>query len=193
MRPIMVEFTGTPEAGKTTVINKLKPILEAQGLKVIVVQEGAELLPSVIPKGSWDANVWMLHITCAKIIQTKYMECDVVLIDRGAIDFQFFGFKFFKKQECSIEDYIAYMGLFTPNLNPDFLITLTVNPETSLSRRGGPGRLVNMKFLKEYNNLLYPFYKTITIPKTLIDTSSMSIDDVTSQALEVISTQIKAR
>ena len=67
MRPIMVEFTGTPEAGKTTVIERLQKQLEEQGFKVTVIQESAELVPPEFPKGSWDANVWMRTITHSKI------------------------------------------------------------------------------------------------------------------------------
>lgn len=193
MRPIMVEFTGTPEAGKTTVIKRLQKQLEEQGFKVTVIQESAELVPPELPKGSWDANVWMRYNTCSKLLHAIYMPVHIILVDRGSIDHQFFGLRFFKRGMCSLDDYISYMGVFTPNLNPDFLITLVTEPEVSLERRGGPGRLVNLDFLKEYNNLLYDFYETITVPKTLIETSNLSIDDVTSQVYEIIYSIIKAR
>ena len=193
MRPIMVEFTGTPEAGKTTVIQKLRKILEELNFKVHVIRESAELTPKELSKSSWDGTVWMRLITCSNILHSQYIPCDIVLIDRGAIDAKFYGLKYFKSNQCSIDDYISYMSMFTSKLNPNFLITLTANPEVALARKGGSGKIVNAEFLEEYNNLLHSFYETVTIPKTLIDTSSMSIDDVTSQALEVISTLIKAR
>lgn len=193
MRPIMVEFTGTPEAGKTTVIQRLQKKLEEQGFKVTVIQESAELVPPEFPKGVWDANVWMRTITHSKILHSIYLPSDIVLIDRGAIDAKFYGLKYFLSKQCTIDDYISYMSIFTPNLDPNFLIVLVANPETSIIRRGGPGRIVNLDYVKEYNKLLYSFYETVTVPKTLIETSLLSIDDVTSQVYEIINTKITAR
>lgn len=193
MRPIMVEFTGTPEAGKTTVIERLQKSLEEQGFKVTVIQESAELKPSEFPKGSWDANLWMRHITCSEILKAMYLSTQIILIDRGSIDHEFFGLKFLKSNKCSIDEYISYMSLITPKLYPDYLIALVSAPEVSLSRRGGPGRIVNSEFLKDYNDLFYSFYETITVPKTLIETSNLSIDDVTSQVYKIIYSILKAR
>jgi len=193
MRPIMVEFAGTPEAGKTTVIKRLQKKLEEQGLKVAVIQESAELAPPELPKGSWDANLWMRHITCSKILNSIYLSTQIVLIDRCAIDHQFWGLNFFKGNKCSIDEFISYMSLITPKLYPDYLIALVSNPEVSLIRRGGPGRIVNSEFLKNYNDLFYSFYKTITVPKTLIETSNLSVDDVTSQVSKIINSLLKAR
>ena len=193
MRPIMIEFTGTPEAGKTTVISNLQKSLERQGLNVIVVQESAELQPAEFPKGNWDANWWMRYITCAKILHSSYIPCDIVIIDRGVIDLQFWGIKFLKSNSCSIEEFISYMSMFSSKLNPDFLIALTVNPETALKRRGGPGRIVNYEFLKDYNDLFHSFYSTITVPKNLIDTSNMTIDDVITQIENIINKLLEAR
>ena len=194
MRPIMIEFTGTPEAGKTTVIHNLQKILEEQhNLKVAIIQESAELQPKEFTKGSWDANFWMRYITCANVLHSLYLPCDIVIIDRGVIDLQFFGVKFFKNKGCSTEEYISYMNMFPSKLYPDYLIALCCNPETALSRRGGPGRIVNFDFIKEYNELLHSFYETITIPKSLIDTSDKTVDEVVSQIHDIIYQLLKAR
>ena len=193
MRPIMIEFTGTPEAGKTTVIRALKKQLEEQGVNVKLIQESAELQPSDIPKGSWDAHLWMRYITCANILHSIYIPCDIVIIDRGVIDLQFWGLKSFRNHECTIEEYISYMGMFTSKFYPDYLIALSVTPEVSLLRRGGPGRIVNYEFLKEYNELLHSFYETIKVPKTLINTSDKSIDNVVSETYNIINQLLKAR
>jgi len=193
MRPIMVEFTGTPEAGKTTVIKRLQKKLKEQGFKATVIQESAELVPPEFPKGTWDAHVWMRTITSSKIRHSLYLDTDIVLIDRGAIDAKLMGLKCLNSKQCSIEDFISYMSMFTPKLDPHYLIVLVANPETALLRRGGPGRIVNLDYVKEYNKLLYDFYETITVPKTLIETSLLSIDDVNSQVYEIINSLITAR
>ena len=62
-RPFMVEFSGTPEAGKTTTINAVADMLRKNDYKTIILKESAESLPSEIPKGTFDANMWMHFIT----------------------------------------------------------------------------------------------------------------------------------
>jgi len=53
MRPFIVEFLGTPEAGKTTSVKMLRRSLEEKGYKVGLVRESAEIvicLKQVVPK-----------------------------------------------------------------------------------------------------------------------------------------------
>ena len=65
-KPFMVEFSGTPEAGKTTTIRTVANMLRAKEYTVEVLTESAEILPNEITKGSWDANLWMHYHTQAE-------------------------------------------------------------------------------------------------------------------------------
>lgn len=47
MRPFIVEFVGTPEAGKTTSVKMLRRSLEEKGYKVGLVRESAEIVPDM--------------------------------------------------------------------------------------------------------------------------------------------------
>ena len=98
-RPFMVEFTGTPEAGKTTAIKNVANKLITAGYKVVTLQESAEKLPSEIPKGSWNANLWMHLQTTAEILRASYVDADIILLDRGLIDSDFYGKKFLWENE----------------------------------------------------------------------------------------------
>lgn len=49
-RPLTIEFTGLPNSGKTTLIHNLAKDLRNNGLKVKIMQEDAELVPTEIPK-----------------------------------------------------------------------------------------------------------------------------------------------
>ena len=51
-KPLLVEFTGTPEAGKTTTISIIYKQLISMGYKVRIYPESAEITPGFIPKGS---------------------------------------------------------------------------------------------------------------------------------------------
>ena len=78
----MVEFSGTPEAGKTTAINAVVNMLERDGQTTIRLEEGAGNWPVERPTGIFDANLWMHYITQAGILKACYTTADVVLIDR---------------------------------------------------------------------------------------------------------------
>lgn len=61
----MVEFSGTPEAGKSTTITSVAKMLEINRNKVL------RLKKAEIDKGTFEANLWMYFITQAKIIKAK--------------------------------------------------------------------------------------------------------------------------
>lgn len=94
-RPFMVEFTGTPEAGKTTVIGNISNKLLNLGYSVLVLKESAEKLPDEIPKGTWDANLWMHYQTQSGVLKAMYSKADIVLIDRGYWIVNFMEISFF--------------------------------------------------------------------------------------------------
>lgn len=107
-KPFMVEFSGTPEAGKTTAINAVVNMLERDGYKTIILEESAGKLPVEIPKGIFDANLWMHYITQAGILKACYTTADVVLIDRGIIDANFMLGNFIKKKWCQNKNILLF-------------------------------------------------------------------------------------
>ena len=98
-RPFIVEFSGTPEAGKTTTIGTVANMLRNKGYKVITLRESAEMLPEEIAKGTFEGNLWMHMITQSELLRASYSKSDIVLADRGIIDSYFYGWKFKKRKE----------------------------------------------------------------------------------------------
>lgn len=186
-KPFMVEFTGTPEAGKTTTIRNVANKLADIGYKVSVLQESAERLPSDIPKGTWNANLWMHYQTLSEILRASYLQEDIILIDRGLIDSSFYGKKFLWEGSCTKIQYQKFREQFIDDLFPNFLIALTVPPEVAIKRRGGEGKLVNVEYLKRYNELFMKFYRTLDCKKTLIDTSQLDVYEMNSLIFKTIS------
>ena len=158
-KPFMVEFTGTPESGKTTAIKNLANKLITNGYEVTVLQESAEKLPIEIPKGSWDANLWMHLQTTSEILRASYLESDIILIDRGLLDSNFYGKKFLWEGIATKEQYEEFKKQFIEELFPNFLIALTVSPSTAIKRRGGAGRLVNETYISKYNEFFIRYYE----------------------------------
>ncbi len=188
-RPFMVEFAGTPEAGKTTSIRNVANKLLNEGYTVAILEESAEKLPEEIPKGTWDANLWMHYQTQAGILRAAYLKVDLVLIDRGLIDSNFYGKKFLWENVASEEQYQNFRKKFMDELLPDFLMALVVQPQIAIQRRGGAGRLVNEEYIKAYNRLFMKYYDEIECPKALIDTARFDV----YQMNEIIFQTIRSR
>lgn len=182
----MVEFTGTPEAGKTTAIKNIANKLTTYGNRVSILKESAESLPPEIPKGTWNANLWMHYQTISGILRASYYETDIILIDRGLIDSSFYGKKFLWEGLCTREQYKKFKNQFIDNLFPDFLIALTVSPEIAIERRGGEGHLVNAEYISNYNNLFIRYYDEIDCKKILINTGKLNVYEMNNLIFEVI-------
>lgn len=185
-RPFMVEFTGTPEAGKTTAIKNVANKLITAGYKVVTLQESAEKLPSEIPKGSWNANLWMHLQTTAEILRASYVNADIILLDRGLIDSDFYGKKFLWENEIKEKQYRQFKKQFIDELFPDFLVACIVSPETAIKRRGGAGRLANERYIRKYNELFRRYYDEIVCRKAVIDTGSLSVYEMNDQIFKII-------
>ncbi len=186
-KPFMVEFTGTPEAGKTTSIHNITNMLSSKGYNVKILRESAESLPSEIPKGTWQANLWMHYQTQAGILKAQFSKADIVLIDRGLVDSDFYGKKFLWENVYSEEQYTKFRSQFMNELFPNFVVALTVSVKISIARRGGEGRLVNKEYLKRYNEEFIKYYNEINISKTIIETSKMSIETMNKKIFDEIS------
>lgn len=185
-KPFMVEFTGTPEAGKTTTIRNVANKLVSVGYKVSVLQESAERLPHEIPKGTWEANLWMHFQTTAEILRTSYIQADIILIDRGLVDSNFYGKKFLWEGVATEEQYEKFRRQFIDELFPDFLIALIVSPETAIKRRGGAGHLVNEEYIGRYNELFKRYYNELTCKKAIVDTGGLDVYQMNDWIFNII-------
>ena len=152
-KPFIVEFTGSPEAGKTTVIHILQNKLLKMGYNVKVFPESAENCPKSFPKNSLEAKLWINLDTLTNIVQAPFLsEYDIILFDRGAMDGLFW---------INIDArYHPNVFLKTPSFEelfksypPNLLIALYVSEDESINRRGGEGEIVTKSFVEHYNSL----------------------------------------
>ena len=87
-RPIVIEFSGSPKAGKTSCINSLELFLKRNGFSVQIIQERASVCP-VSDKQSPMFNLWTACMSLAGLIGTlenKKNQVDVLILDRGIFD-----------------------------------------------------------------------------------------------------------
>lgn len=84
-RPYIVEFSGTPKAGKTSVLHVINRFLKDCGYQVHVMGERAADCP-VAMKGHFFFNTWTTTTMLASMIERLESEADVLLLDRGIFD-----------------------------------------------------------------------------------------------------------
>jgi thymidylate kinase len=204
-RPIVIEFCGSPKAGKTSCINSLEFFLKRNGFKVEIVHERASTCP-VYNKKSPMFNIWTV---CASImgmlsvLEKKEAVCDVLILDRGIFDaFCWFDWLTAKKkmedrQRKSIESFLT-MDLIINRI--DIVFVFTASPNISIEREYAhlltdkPGTIMNKRSLAEYlssikriyENKKYLFHKVIRI-----NTSNKDQNDVSKEVTEKTLNELK--
>lgn len=167
MRPFIVEFLGTPEAGKTTSVKMLRRSLEEKGYKVGLVRESAEIVPDMFK-------------TAQKLYEEINNDRDIVLVDRGIVDSLAWNYLYAQRGEFSIEKSKCVKNFFEAiGVKTDFIVALTIPTEESIRRRGGEGHVVNRKFIEEFNReIIGNFLKSVEIDKVLLNTESKTTVEV---------------
>ncbi len=185
-RPLMIEFMGSPEAGKTTAIDSIVKSLNDLGIITSKIRESAESVPSYYPKGSLSAHFWM-RLNTAKSISEQYHKNsdDVIIIDRGIYDTMFWNEIFKNKGELNkSECYVADSFFEMLHLKPDFTICLFVSPEESVFRRGGEGRIVTRAFISDFNTKLH--YFTIMLKNQGTEVFELTTDKLSPEKVQTV-------
>ncbi len=203
-RPIIIEFSGSPKAGKTSCINSLELFLKRNKFSVKVIQERASICP-VSDKQSPMFNLWTSCMSLSGLIGTledKTNSVDVLILDRGIFDslcwFEWLSST--NKMEESQKDIIEHFLLMEELIKSiDIVFAFCVEPEISIEREYANlltdkmGTIMNKTVLKEY---LKAIRCTIEKKKHYfhsvfeIDTSDKSQDEVgkevTTKTLETL-------
>lgn len=89
-KPVVIEFAGTPKAGKTTTLSAVRSFLKRCGFKVEVVVERASVCP-IRDKKNANFNIWTASTTLAQILEKTQTppradDPDILILDRGLFD-----------------------------------------------------------------------------------------------------------
>jgi predicted ATPase len=89
-KPVVIEFAGTPKAGKTTTLSSVSAFLKRTGFKVEVVIERASVCPIRDKKHS-NFNIWTACTTLAQILEKTQIpprvdDPEILILDRGLFD-----------------------------------------------------------------------------------------------------------
>lgn len=206
-KPFVIEFTGTPRTGKTTIINNLFDYFKKGGFNIKLIEEFTtskhykeELKNKWKKLDTGERNLLILeeiYKTLTDAIKENY---DIILIDRGLYDRQIWNLlryqtgdipedKYFKTRDKYLEisktiiDYliITYTDSLT-SLRRDYINSL------SLEQRN----FLNLDNIENYNQSLSKLQNTFTENNnmSIIDTTNISPRDasieITSKIMPVI-------
>ena len=189
-RPILVEFSGLPNSGKTTLLNNLKHICYENGISTLFIQEAAEKYPKdIIPKGSIEQNIWIRLEEIQSLIEAtsiaKNSKKDFIFFDRGFYNCLFW-INLFQQKDSSLSsvfmDFATLLGT-SYHLKPDFLYVIDVSVEESINRRlklGGSVTFSKEDFLLNYKKNFEKFCNSLDGKVLYQDTTGISIDVVSN-------------
>lgn len=84
-RAFVLELTGTPKAGKTSVLTALQAFFKAAGMRVSILKERATECPLAM-KGHFFFNAWTMSTMLAEVLASLETDADLLLLDRGFLD-----------------------------------------------------------------------------------------------------------
>ena len=85
-RPLIIEFSGSPKSGKTTVIGVLSLFFRRNNFRVETFTERASISPIANRKGHPDFNVWVSCASLQGLIESVEKDIDLLILDRGLFD-----------------------------------------------------------------------------------------------------------
>lgn len=192
-RPTIIEFSGLPNSGKTTLLHNIQKLCDSNSVNAIIMREPAEFLPTSIPKGSIEQNLWITLETLQKSLELSFYEgVDYILLDRGFYN-QLFWATMYEEKNSEYSKYVAKLmkefgQMF--NVTPDYLYVIDVEVEESIKRRmasGEPVTFSKKEFLENYRKKFAEFAKGIE-PKFYLDTTNFGRDEVAKIVFEQIIT-----
>lgn len=205
-RPIVIEFSGAPKAGKTSSINSLLQFLKRNEFKVTVIQESASMCP-VKDKHSPMFNLWTACDTIKSLVgvlESERTQYDVVIIDRGIFDsmcwFQWMlaSKRMDHEMKENMDRFLSMQELMS---YIDIVFVYMARPDISIEREYAslltdiPGSIMNETILGEYLCAVQStvdsvgkkgwFRKVVTIDTSDKDQNAVG-KEVTSMTLDIL-------
>ncbi len=195
-KPYIIEFSGTPRTGKTTIINNLYDFFKKGGFKTTLLEEFTtskyyrENLKNEFRKMSpMDMNIAIVEEVYKQLNFAINSGNEIVLIDRSINDRQIWNYRSYAKGDISEEEYVSLRDKYK-NISKeliDFLVITFTDPQTSLKRDYNcslalePRRFMNLENIEEYNSSfikLQSFLSKCAKNSVFLDTTSISIKDI---------------
>lgn len=135
-RPLIIEFSGTPKAGKTRSISVLELFFKRNGIKTEVFTERASIAP-IRSKGHLNFNLWVSCASLQGMLEALYRDTDVFILDRGIFDALVWNDWLEKTGKITHEEATQVAQFFTMERWTkliDIVFVLTCEPQKSIER-----------------------------------------------------------
>ena len=193
--PFVIEFTGTPRTGKTSIINNLYDFFKKGGFKVKIVEEfttskyyKVDLNDELSKLSIGERNLKILEYVYKQLCEVLDEKLDVIIIDRSINDRQIWNYmrsvsgdipkekyeKVREKYKLISKDKIDFLGITYADakisLKRDYMCNLALEDRSFL----------NLENITKYNNSLnnlQDLFKDSVDNYLLLDTSNITVND----------------
>lgn len=157
--PFVIEFSGTPKAGKSTLLDSIATYLRREGLRVLSLKNTVP----VEDKVNITYNIWGACNSLCKLIESDNSTYNFILVDRGFLDALIWIDVFRVLGIASIEDNSFIDAFFLHSSWTRMLslyISMEIDPSIALQRESQfqfsqkLGSIMNSKVLGCYNERL---------------------------------------
>ena len=210
-KPFVIEFTGTPRTGKTTIINNLYDLFTKAGIKVSMLEEftTSKKYKKEIKHNLKNQYKKIVNFEIPRYVKEE-LECeikkenDIILIDRSLFDRLIWVDRLHLKGELTKEEYEEYKKEYVPMIKDkiDIIIGTYTDATTSIKRDYKAylslekRSFLNEENVNEYNTSLINIEKLSkkeNINFYLFDTTNKSqrecTIDITNKILDCIKTK----
>lgn len=197
-KPLFVEFSGTPKAGKSTIISSLRLFLARNDFRPFVLTERASTCP-IRSKVHPFFNVWTACATLIHMLdagQPGQQRDDVVIMDRGLFDSLVWMRWLVDRGQLDDEERAAIERFITLDQwrkMIDVVFIMKVSPDIALTREFSglvtlkPGSIMNKKTITEFNDALEATivdYEVEFSPLLRIDTTGQKPEDTSHEVVQ---------
>ncbi len=161
-RPFVLELTGTPKAGKTTLIGQTDSFFRHCGWRVHVMRERAGECPLPM-KGHFFFNTWTTGTMLAGLLDAVDRDHDLIILDRGLFDALIWLKMQLEDKHVSFEEgavFSEFVKLQRWRRLIDSVVLVQVEPGTAMDRenrgrlRPRNGSVMNEPSLRKFNRVM---------------------------------------
>lgn len=203
-QPYVIEFTGTPRTGKTSLISNLKDFFKKKGFSIEILEEFTtsekykkEIYPTLKDKYKNVVNSELPKYVLKQLEDSISKNPDIIIIDRSLFDRLIWVDRLFLKDGMSKEEYKLYKETYIPLIKEkiDIVISTYTDSLTSLKRDYNTNlslekrSFLNETNVNEYNNSLLNMKKLANKEKInfkLFDTTSKNQREISFEVIDFI-------
>lgn len=208
-KPYIIEITGTPRTGKTTLINNLYDFFHKHGFNVCYIEEFTtskkykeEIKPFLKDKMKKIVNLEIPKNILMNIKEAVNQNYDIIIVDRGLLDRLIWVDRLYIKDGMTKKEYLDYKKKYLPIIKKDIdLIIATVTDSNTSLKRDYLGNLslekrsfLNQQNIDEYNTSLYNISnltKEENINFNIVDTTNKNQREVSFEVVDIILSSMK--